>query len=99
MHTRHAPHAQPQDLGRFLRASNLASRAPCLVGASLGGLSILMSKPARRAASSVVLVDITPRMEIEGVHRIVSFMHRTAEAGFASLEEASETVARYVAVA
>lgn len=85
-----------QDLGTFLERSGLGRPRPCLVGASLGGLSILMSDAARGVASAIVLVDITPRMELAGVHRIVSFMQRTAASGFATLQEASAAVARCV---
>merc|ERR1719238_159028 len=84
-----------KDLGTFLERSGLAKHRPCLVGASLGGLSILMSDAARGVASAIVLVDITPRMELAGVHRIVSFMQRTAASGFATLQEASAAVASY----
>ena len=44
--------------------------------------------------SAVVLVDITPRMEPEGVERIVGFMLGHPN-GFASLADASEAIAVY----
>jgi len=70
-------------------------RKPILVGASLGGLSILHSNLAKRSASAVVLVDIAPKMEKEGVGRITSWMTSTAETGFATMEEAAAAVQKY----
>ncbi len=71
-------------------------RAPIVVGASLGGISALsaqgMSK--KQLYRGLVLVDITPRMEVEGVQRIVGFMTSSPN-GFASLEEAAEAIAGY----
>jgi non-heme chloroperoxidase len=46
-------------------------------------------------ASAVVLVDIAPRMDSQGVERIVAFMKARPD-GFASLEEAADEVARYL---
>jgi len=74
--------------------TGLAPRCPHLVGASLGGLSILMSDVAATCAKTVTVVDITPRMEAVGVHRIVSFMHNTAQAGFDTLEDVAKAVAK-----
>ena len=45
-------------------------------------------------AAGLVLVDVTPRMEPEGVQRIVDFMTHRPE-GFESLEEAADAIARY----
>ena len=44
---------------------------------------------------AIVLVDITPRLEVEGVRRIIGFM-AARPAGFASLEEAADFVAAYL---
>jgi len=70
---------------------------PMLVGASLGGITSLVVEGQLKpgSASAIVLVDITPRFEPEGVGRIVDFM-RAAPDGFASLEEAADAVARYL---
>jgi len=70
-------------------------RGFALVGASLGGLSILGSSTAKDYAAAIVLVDITPRMEIQGVLRVTSFMKETSKVGFASLEEAAQAIAKY----
>jgi len=69
---------------------------PAVVGASLGGLAALMAAGESRSAvmSAVVLVDITPRFEREGVHRIIRFMTDRPE-GFANVEEAADAVAAY----
>ena len=48
------------------------------------------------AFGAVVLVDITPRMEQSGVDRILSFMGERSAAGFASVEEAADAIARYM---
>jgi len=66
-----------------------------LVGASMGGLAILWSHMAKDAAKALVLVDIAPRMELEGVHRVTSFMSKTSEQGFESLEEARMVLREY----
>ena len=69
---------------------------PIVVGASMGGLVALMAEgllhPGRFHA--LVLVDIATRIEAAGVDRIVSFMGAAPD-GFASLEEAAESVAAY----
>jgi pimeloyl-ACP methyl ester carboxylesterase len=70
---------------------------PAMVGASLGGLAILLAQgeSADPPASAVVLVDIAPRVEPEGVERILGFM-RAHPDGFATLEDAADAVARYI---
>jgi pimeloyl-ACP methyl ester carboxylesterase len=69
---------------------------PAVVGASLGGMVALTAQrlSTEQLFSAVVLVDITPRMESEGVTRIVEFMLGHPE-GFASLEEASDAIADF----
>jgi non-heme chloroperoxidase len=69
---------------------------PVVVGASLGGMTALCAEGEARAPllAAVVLVDVTPRLEPQGVVRIVSFMTDRPD-GFASLEEAAEAVAAY----
>lgn len=70
---------------------------PVLVGASLGGITGLLLAGERQpqAFRALVLVDIAPRMEADGVQRIVDFMRRHLD-GFASLAEAAEAVAAYL---
>lgn len=68
---------------------------PALVGASLGGISSLLAiGELNTPVSALVLVDVAPRMERDGVMRIGAFMTAYPD-GFASLEEAADAVASY----
>ncbi len=71
---------------------------PVLIGASLGGISSLIAAGEAPApiASALVLVDITPRVEPDGVARIRGFMSSHVEDGFATLEEAADAIAAYL---
>jgi pimeloyl-ACP methyl ester carboxylesterase len=71
-------------------------RPPVMIGASLGGVAALLAQRVapRQLYRALVLVDVTPRLEPEGVRRIVGFMAGHPE-GFASLEEASTVIAAY----
>jgi pimeloyl-ACP methyl ester carboxylesterase len=75
-------------------------RPPALVGASLGGISSLIAIAEddhamdRPVASALVLVDVAPRLEPEGVARIGTFMLGHLD-GFASLEDVADAVAAY----
>ncbi|AKF06667.1 alpha/beta fold hydrolase [Sandaracinus amylolyticus] len=72
------------------------SRAPVLVGASLGGIvSLLVASERARPVRALVLVDIALRARGEGVERIVGFMRSTQD-GFDSLDEARAAIARYL---
>jgi pimeloyl-ACP methyl ester carboxylesterase len=70
--------------------------APVVVGASLGGMSALLAQARSHAQlyRALVLVDVTPRMELRGVQRIVGFMTAHPD-GFDTLDEASEIIATY----
>lgn len=70
---------------------------PVLVGASLGGItSLVLEGEARPSISAgLVLVDVTPRVEQQGVDRIRAFMMGKPE-GFVNLEEAADAVASYI---
>jgi pimeloyl-ACP methyl ester carboxylesterase len=76
------------------------SRPPALVGASLGGISSLIAiaeddeATDRPVASALVLVDVAPRLEPEGVARIGAFMLGHLD-GFATLEDVADAVAAY----
>ena len=71
-------------------------RPPVLVAASMGGLFGLMAEARWPGLfSAMVLVDITPRWETRGVERILAFMSAHPE-GFASLEEAADSIAVYM---
>lgn len=69
---------------------------PAVVGASMGGMSGLA---AQRLAdgqlyAALVLVDITPRFDIRGAKRVISFMSGNPD-GFADLDEAADAIAAY----
>jgi len=72
-------------------------RPPVVVGASLGGIMALATqgRVARQLYAAVALVDITPRMEPDGVERIVGFMLAHPD-GFATLDDAADAVAAYL---
>lgn len=72
-------------------------QAPVVVGASLGGLSALLGGGEIQAHlfSAIVLVDVTPRLNHEGVTKIFEFMTSHIKTGFESLDEAADAVALY----
>jgi pimeloyl-ACP methyl ester carboxylesterase len=76
-------------------ARQLPSR-PALVGASLGGMASLLAvgESDDDIASGLVLVDIAPRVEQDGVARIRAFM-RQGLGGFPDLESAADAIASY----
>lgn len=65
-----------------------------LVGASLGGATSIHAVASAIRPAAVVLVDIVPHPEPEGINRIVGFM-RAHPNGFATLDEAVDAVAAY----
>jgi pimeloyl-ACP methyl ester carboxylesterase len=69
---------------------------PAMVGASLGGMAALLAvaQGGPDIARALILVDITPRVEVAGAQRIGEFM-RSGAGGFASLEEAADAIAAY----
>jgi pimeloyl-ACP methyl ester carboxylesterase len=72
-------------------------RPVALIGASMGGLTGIVA--ARRAGPAVVtklvLVDVVPRFESVGTHRIRDFMTRHVD-GFDSLDQAADAIAEYL---
>ncbi|MDO9216396.1 MAG: alpha/beta hydrolase [Lacisediminimonas sp.] len=82
----------------IVRVANQLGDKPALVGASLGGIAGMMVETlvAPATFSSLTLVDITPRMEADGVAKVMGFMSARVADGFASLEEAAETIASYM---
>jgi pimeloyl-ACP methyl ester carboxylesterase len=83
----------------------LAARSgtrPIVIGASLGGIAALLAegkaaKADREALfSALVLVDITPRVDLNGVAKIQGFMRAHAAEGFGSISEAADAVAAYL---
>jgi pimeloyl-ACP methyl ester carboxylesterase len=86
-------------------ADQLAERAgsrPAVVGASLGGMASLIAEgEAARAGrpalfSALALVDITPRVDYDGIAKVQGFMRAHAKEGFASVAEAADVVAAYL---
>lgn len=73
-------------------------KQPVLVGASLGGISGLMAEHLGGPGllAGLVLVDITPHMDADGVSRIQGFMAARMREGFATLEEAAAAIAAYL---
>ncbi|NED68678.1 alpha/beta hydrolase, partial [Streptomyces sp. SID10244] len=68
---------------------------PVLVGASMGGMAALTAQAADPGlARGLVLVDITPRAEPQGLAKISSFME-SGLAGFDTLEDALTAVIAY----
>jgi len=67
-----------------------------LVGASMGGITSLaaIGEGALADAQALVLVDVAPNIQREGVARIRAFMTANPE-GFANLEEVADAVAAY----
>jgi|SRR5579862_4702267 len=71
-------------------------RAPAVVGASLGGLAALLAEGERAGTlRAMVLVDVAPRLEADGVARVLSFMN-TGIDGFESLDAAADAIAAYL---
>jgi pimeloyl-ACP methyl ester carboxylesterase len=86
-------------------ADTLAERSgvrPVAVGASLGGMACLLAEGGPRRPddaevfSALVLVDITPRVDLDGVAKVQGFMRSHAQEGFASVAEAADAVAAYL---
>jgi pimeloyl-ACP methyl ester carboxylesterase len=67
------------------------------VGASLGGIASMLAEGRHNGTfSALVLVDITPRVDLDGVAKVQGFMREHAHEGFASVAEAAEAVAAYL---
>jgi pimeloyl-ACP methyl ester carboxylesterase len=87
-----------------LVATGLTRRSgakPIVVGASLGGIAALLAEGGPKRAnthifSALVLVDITPRVDMTGVNKILGFMQAHAKEGFASIADAAQIVAEYL---
>jgi pimeloyl-ACP methyl ester carboxylesterase len=79
-----------------IAVSDQLGRPPVLVGASLGGMSAMLAEGTsdRTVSCGLVLVDIAPKTNPEGVQRVRSFMQSGVN-GFSSLEEAASAIAAY----
>ncbi|MGZ3410271.1 MAG: alpha/beta fold hydrolase [Xanthobacteraceae bacterium] len=73
-----------------------------IAGASLGGIAALSAEgeAAKKGEpplfAGLVLVDITPRVDMAGVAKVQGFMRAHAHEGFATVEEAADAVAAYL---
>ena len=71
-------------------------REPILIGASLGGIvGMLIGASPPPVLRGLVLVDITPRVEMTGANEVTAFMN-SAPDGFESIEQAAAAVAAYL---
>lgn len=87
-------HRMVDDL-ELIVADRFPGRKPVLVGASLGGLTGMLGLgTGKDVARALVLVDVTPKLEAEGVAKVGEFMRSGLE-GFATLEEAADAIAAY----
>ena len=68
---------------------------PVLVGASMGGgTSLVAAGECYVDASGVVLVDIAPRLELDGAAKIQAFMAQGKD-GFTTLDDVADAIAAY----
>lgn len=82
-----------QDLEHVIAA--LGRSCPVLVGASMGGGTSLVAVGENHVdACALIMVDIAPRIEMEGIDKIQAFMSQKPE-GFSSLEEVAEAIGNY----
>lgn len=82
-----------QDLKSIVAAHG--NRRPVLVGASRGGATSLIAVGEGHVdAVALVLVDVAPSIEVEGLNNIDAFMRQKPE-GFVTLEEVAEAIAKY----
>lgn len=96
-----------EDFGQDVKAiaAELEKRTgqkPAAIGASLGGIASMLAEgettrdTGKHLLSSIVLVDITPRVDYDGVAKVQGFMRAHAKEGFATVEEAADAVAQYL---
>ena len=89
-------HHYADDLAAIL--TQLGQPQAYLVGASLGGMASLLAIGEKRVSNvrALVLADVVHRPERVGADNIRSFMDQSV-AGFATLDEAADAVALYLA--
>ncbi len=78
-----------------------SGKRPAVIGASLGGIAALLAEggaenQGRNVFSALVLVDITPRVDLAGVDKVTGFMREHSKEGFATIAEAADAVAKYL---
>ncbi|MCL7466712.1 alpha/beta hydrolase [Phaeovulum sp. NW3] len=85
--------------GKDLASVGKAFASPSvLVGASLGGNAGLLAlgSIAPGVFRALVLVDITPKIDVKGADKVLDFMGKHLEDGFGSYEEAAAAIAAYL---
>jgi pimeloyl-ACP methyl ester carboxylesterase len=85
------------DVGRdVIEICSALRERPLVVGASMGGAGSLTAQGTcdRQLFRGLVLVDITPDVDMEGGKRIIAFMSANPD-GYASLEDAAEAIGGY----
>ncbi|MES2258513.1 MAG: alpha/beta hydrolase [Pseudomonadota bacterium] len=88
-------YALDSQVGDVVAAARVAGGKPALVGASMGGVNAMIACGADlELASALVLVDVTPRLEPDGIAHITRFMGANLD-GFASIADAADAVAAY----
>ncbi|QKK03631.1 MAG: alpha/beta fold hydrolase [Pseudomonadota bacterium] len=77
----------------FRRVCASLPNRPAVIGASMGGLTALLahSEKPKVDLSSLVLVDIAPRWDDNGVEAMLAFMRQNPK-GFPTLEAATEAI-------
>ena len=90
-------YAMDQFVADVEHVARAQTRKPVLVGASMGGLLGLLTEGEAPTGlyRALILVDITPRWESQGVERILDFMGAHPE-GFATLDAAADAIANYL---
>jgi pimeloyl-ACP methyl ester carboxylesterase len=88
--------ADARSLGESAR--RMFGGKPAIVGASLGGMAALLGSnmPPDNPFAALVLVDVTPRMDPNGVAAVQGFMRDKATEGFATVEDAAAAIAAYL---
>jgi len=84
-----------EDLKAVIAAENKSDAPPCVVGASMGGGTCLLAVgEGRIEAGALVLVDMAPKVEPEGVAKIQAFMNQAPD-GFDTLQDVADAIAAY----
>jgi pimeloyl-ACP methyl ester carboxylesterase len=91
----HSVYSHEQFIDDIVAVTRNLNTKPLLVGASMGGLIGVASQSRHQLFSGLILVDVTPRWESAGMHRILQFM-RAHPDGFESYEHAADEIARYL---
>lgn len=75
-----------------------SGKPPVVIGASLGGIASLLAEGSGAGGvfSAIILVDVTPRVDPNGVAKIHAFMRARSAEGFATISEAADAVSSYL---